>query len=239
MRSFGLNGDGFGFPSRSHVIGISDYPGTANDLYYADDDARDMITALQSYGFSDSNIKTFIDEEGQDTINATRENILNAIDDVCTAAGSLDEVVFFFSGHGLKGRAADGDKEAIDESIAVHNDVDSIVPIWDGELKTFFTNCGTSRIIFIFDSCVAGGMNDLVATDRIINMATTETGTAYEGIYGDGGGNGQFTYYFVDEGMIDGQADTTGTSGIVTVEEAFDYAKAKCVLQTPAQTDPN
>lgn len=221
------------------VIGIADYPGTANDLKYTDDDARDMITALTDvYGFNSTNIYSFIDEEGQGANNAKYANIVSAIQEIGDVAGHDDEVVFFFSGHGGKGRALDGDKEAIDESIIVHNG-NNLVYLWDGELKQLFEGYNTLRIVFIFDSCLAGGMTDLAAPGRIINMATTETGTAYEF---DSIQHGQFSYYFVDQGMIQGFADIHDYTEIdgnepATIEEAFDYSKLKCLYQIPVIND--
>jgi len=82
--------------------------------------------------------------------------------------------------------------------------------------------------------CTPGGMTDLKADGRIIVMATTENGVAYE--FSDLE-NGQFTYYFVDEGMLQRMADTTPNDGNVTVEEAFDYAKANCIYQSPTISD--
>lgn len=218
------------------VIGIDDYPGTANDLVYTDDDAREMSQTLtQVYGYNPENIHLLIG------IEASVENIQNAINDIKEKARTGDEVVFFFSGHGGKGRASDGDKEAIDESIISHdgNPNGMLYHIWDGQLKLLFSEFQTSRIIFIFDSCLSGGMTDLSAPGRIINMATTETGTAYES---DAWQNGQFTYYFVDQGMIQGLADTHDYAEIMgneptSVEEAFDYAKTKSVNQTPTIKD--
>jgi hypothetical protein len=49
-------------------------------------------------------------------------------------------------------------------------------------------------------------------------------------------GHGQFTHYFIDEGMLKGYAEKPDdTPGIldVTVEEAFDYASANCTMQKP------
>jgi hypothetical protein len=147
-----------------------------------------------------------------------------------------DEVVFFFSGHGAKGIAMDDDKETVDEAIVTHdgNPNGQLLYIWDGQLKNWFSDFKTTRIVFIFDSCLAGGMTDLKADGRIIAMATTETGTAYEFSSLQ---NGQFTYYFVDQGMLNNQADTTPVDGNVTVEEAFDYAKANCIYQSPTISD--
>jgi len=215
------------------VIGISNYPGTANDLQYADDDAESMSYALINlYGYSSNNIRLLTN------MDATYTNIYNAINNVKSQAVSGDEIFFFFSGHGAKGVADDGDSEKIDESIVSH-DVSNLIFIWDGQLKTWFEGFHTSRIIFVFDSCLSGGMTDLKVPGRVINMATTESGTGYEF---DSLGHGQFSYYFVNEGMINGKADKYDHNGDhvqddVTIEEAFDYARANCVIQKPTISD--
>ena len=49
-------------------------------------------------------------------------------------------------------------------------------------------------------------------------------------------GHGQFTHYFIDGGMLKGYAEKPDdTPGIldVTVEEAFAYASANCMMQKP------
>lgn len=75
--------------------GISDYPGTANDLTLPANDAK-TITWL--YGKNtDVEYKQLINER------ATSDNILNAIRDVFSCAGVNDIVIFFFSGHGYQG----------------------------------------------------------------------------------------------------------------------------------------
>jgi hypothetical protein len=218
------------------IIGISDYPGTANDLEYCDDDAQDMYNALTGlYGYNLSNIHLLKD------MNASFTAIRDAINDVKSKAVAGDEVVFFFSGHGASGRADDGDNEKIDESIVSHdgNPSGSFIYIWDGQLRGWFAGLNTSRIIFIFDSCLAGGMTDLQAPGRVINMACSETGVSYESSSW-GGGHGQFTYYFVEQGMIASKADKyDNIAGVadVTIEEAFDYAKANCQVQKPTISD--
>jgi len=218
------------------LVGISDYPGTANDLQYCDDDAQDIYNALTTlYGYTSGNIHLLVDMDA--SFNATRD----AIDDIKSQAVAGDEVVFFFSGHGSKGQANDGDREKTDEAIVSHdgNPSGSLIYIWDGQLKDWFAGFNTSRIIFIFDSCLAGGMTDLQGPGRIINMACSESGVSLEG---DSWGNGQFTYFFVDRGMLASQADrydhdNNATSPDVTIEEAFDYAKANCQMQKPTISD--
>jgi len=213
------------------IIGISDYPDTANDLQYCDDDAQDMYYALTSlYDYDERKVYLLTDRE------ATYDAIQGAINAVKNQAVAGDEVVFFFSGHGAKGRANDGDNEGIDEAIVTH-DGNNLVYLWDGQLRDWFSGFQTSRIIFIFDSCLAGGMTDLKASGRVINMACSESGVSYEG---DAWGNGQFTYYFVDQGMLEGYADKYDSipdDADVTIEEAFDYAVANCEMQKPVISD--
>jgi metacaspase-1 len=203
------------------VIGISNYPDTANDLQYSDDDAVDMASALTgTYGFKPGDVTSLVD------LNATREHIVSAIANLGQIVKPGDEVVFFYSGHGGRGRANDGDSEITDECIWAH-DGTQLVPIWDGELAALFSAYQTNRIVFIFDSCYAGGMTDLKAPGRIIAMGSGENSLSYEL---SSLANGEFTYYMVDRGMLAYLADTTDSplpSGHdVTIEEAWDYANA-------------
>ena len=73
-------------------------------------------------------------------------------------------------------------------------------------------------------------------------MACSENGVSYEG---GSWQNGQFTYFFVDQGMLASQADRYNHDNDsivpeatdVVVEEAFEYAKANCQMQTPTISD--
>jgi len=216
------------------IVGISDYPGTGSDLQYCDDDANDIYIALTTrYGYSPDNIHLLLN------MGASFTAIQGAINDIKSQEVAGDEVVFFFSGHGTNGVADDGDKEKTDEAILSHdgNPFGSFVALWDGQLKAWFSGFNTSRIIFIFDSCLAGGMTDLQSPGRVINMACSESGVSYEDSLW---GNGQFTYFFVDQGMLVSEADKyDNLPGVadVTIEEAFDYAKANCQVQKPAISD--
>ncbi|MFH7836275.1 MAG: caspase family protein, partial [Candidatus Aenigmatarchaeota archaeon] len=132
------------------IIGISDYAGTANDIKYADDDALDMLnTLIEVYGYQRDHIKLLISDYNVN--NATKSKIINAIEWLRDSEKAGDEVVFFYSGHGARGKVNDGDKESIDEAIVPYECTAESL-IWDGELKTLFAKFETSRIIFIFDS---------------------------------------------------------------------------------------
>ena len=210
------------------IIGISDYKGDAYDLDYCDDDAWDFYNALISeYGWSSNHITMLIDDQ------ATEANILGAIDWMRASEGSGDEVVFFYSGHGSASiRNADNDPERKDECI-IPWEIEGGYYIWDGDLQEEFSSFESTRIFFYFDSCYSGGMTDLAGDGHLICMACKETQVSWEmGAYE----NGQFTYYFVDQGMLAGRADVNN-DGLVTCEEAFDYAKAKCQSQMPTPSD--
>lgn len=214
------------------IVGISDYAGTANDIEYADDDAIDVLTVLTTvYGYDRKNVLLLISD--YEVNNAKRENIVEAINWLRDKEGEGDEVFFFYSGHGARGKADDGDGESIDEAIVPY-ECTSASLIWDGELMSMFSDFEATRIVFVFDSCYSGGMKDLKGDGRIVTMACSENGLSYEG---DAWQNGQFTWYFADQGMLGRLADTFPPDGMITVEEAFDYANANCVSQKPAISD--
>ena len=158
------------------VIGICDYPGTNYDLCESDGDSLHMYKALTTlYGYNPDNIYLFKDmggttgsdlnykSYGKPTRDAIYSAIMNIKNKVKNDAdnGLTDEVTFFFSGHGTKGNADDGDAEDVDEAIVVH-DSDGLIDgdgysdldfIWDGELRDWFSGFATKRINFVFDSC--------------------------------------------------------------------------------------
>lgn len=236
------------------VIGICNYPETANDICASDGDSLNMYKALtELYGYTDENIYLYRDTdpitEGMPTDGpATFENIEGAVSDIRDKEKPGDEVVFFFSGHGGWTLDDNGDEaDGVDEMIVVH-DGSAVEGISDDMLVSWFSGFQASRIIFIFDTCLAGGMNDLADEEpsengRVVVMSTEENKYAY--VYSTGGsdidgdgiedGEGVFSHFFVNEGMLKGLADkyehgiddgdnaTLGED--VVVEEAFDYAK--------------
>lgn len=219
----GILGEGVSGTRYAIIVGISDYAVDEYDLLYADKDAEALSDTLTNvYGFNSENIQLLVDS------GASRDAILEAIKGI-KDVGANDEVVFFFSGHGARGRVDDGDREAIDEGIVPHECTPEAV-IWDGELRQAFSGFDTDRIVFIFDSCLAGGMTDLEADGRIICMASTKNGYAIEvgTAIIDGEeieiNQGLFTYFFVKLGMMYGLADFYPDDDYVTVEEAFDFA---------------
>ena len=204
--------------------------GTLNDLTYCDDDAEDFYNALLSKdGWSTSNIIKLTNSE------ATKSEILSAIEWLRTNEKAGDEVVFFYSGHGTNiNFDIDGDGERKDEAIIPY-ECQAGYFIWDGQLKNEFSDFDSKRIMYYFDSCYSGGMTDLKGDGRLVLMACSETQLSLESSAWQ---NGQFTYYFVDQGLSSPSlfADSNHDQK-VTFEEAFDYAKANCQRQTPTASD--
>ena len=226
------------------VIGINDYPGPDSvltgglDLFYAVNDTQavsDMLVGVA--GYKPQNVIVLTDR------NATKSAILNQISTLKKKVKSNDEVVFYFSGHSAKytdkvvpNCIHYGDKVGM---LVWANDLNESNPavLWDRELKAAFDGFKTDRIVFGFDCCYAGGFNELASPGRIVLMAadgkdgiSAEYGPAYAAI---GAGEipglgwinqGLFTYFFVIQGLTWGLGDSNA-DGIVTVEEAFNYAQ--------------
>jgi hypothetical protein len=226
------------------VIGISDYQGTANDLWDPDKDAMDMQQALiTQYGFPAGNIKMLLNSQ------ATYQAILGAIDWLAGVEHGDSTVVFLFSGHGYRAPDSQGwdtDREAdgYDEGIVSYD----MYGLPDGLLRQKFSTFETKKFALIFGSCYSGGMFDdpsvdLRAPGRIICSAckANQYGWDYLRL-----ANTLFVYYFIDEGILQGKADgatlpgmeTSGVKdGQVSIEEALAYAYP-LVTAAQAQSQP-
>jgi hypothetical protein len=245
------------------IVGLANYTGTVNDLcilssktdvldasifsmsdprfYCQDYDSLHMRdTLIDQYGYDPLNITILRDGE------ATKANILLAMDALRSKLDGDDEVTFFYSGHGVSGTYYGmTDSEKTDEAIYTYDNNF----LWDDELKQWANSLSSYRQAYIFDMCLAGGMNDIAGTNRSLAMSSLETQNSLT--YTLGGGTyangiafseGLFSHYFVVEGMINNLADKSNllstSDNQVVLEEAFSYAypivKAK---QTPVLSD--
>ncbi len=77
------------------IAGISDYPGTDNDLEYCDDDEVDIYNMLRlQFHVPATHITPLVNDQ------ATPEAIARAIDDFAGVMDEDDYLLFYFSGHG-------------------------------------------------------------------------------------------------------------------------------------------
>ena len=216
------------------VIGIADYKGRSSDLWHPDEDAKEMASALkENYGFADSNIKVLLNRD------AKAAAILSAIDWLVQNEDSESTVVFFFSGHGFRlpdssGWDDDNEDDGKDECIVSHD----LYGLTDGLLKQKFDALESDKIALAFGSCHSGGMfdddDDLQGANRVIASACKADQYAWDYLLL---GNTLWGKYFVDEGLLQGMADSEGNGdGDSSVEEAHDYAYPRVVsVQSDSQ----
>lgn len=76
-------------------VGISDYPGTAEDLRLPAQDARSMLLLYETN--NKAHVSLLVDSQ------ARKDDIIRQMREQFSKAGQNDIVVFFFSGHGAPG----------------------------------------------------------------------------------------------------------------------------------------
>lgn len=132
------------------IVGMADYPGTEDD-FPGNMDGPDMYDALLRDGdhWLPANVKLLCDSQ------ATRTDVMNALDSMGASAGPDDVCVFFFSGHGSQGYdfSPYDEDDGLDESLYVYGSL-----ISDDELASTFGTYSCNHICVIVDACYAGGM---------------------------------------------------------------------------------
>jgi len=205
------------------VVGIADYEGSEYDLWHADEDAKEMASALiNNYGFDNGNIKLLLNRK------ATCGAIISAIDWLIQNEDAESTVVFFFSGHGF--RVADNEDwdsdtetDGQDEGIVSYD----FYGLPDGFLQQQLSGLESHKVALCFGSCHSGGMfddaSDLQGENRVIASACRADEYAWDYLLL---GNTLWGKYFVDEGLLQGLADPYGYDSI---EEVHTYAFSKVV----------
>lgn len=200
------------------LVGIADYRGVQNDLWHPDEDAKDMYTVLTTdYGFAEDHIQILLNNEGK------ADKIDKAIKWMRDWENASSTVVFLFSGHGYQAADdwdSDSEWDGIDECIVSWD----MYGITDGYLADLFGSFESQEVMVWFGSCFSGGMNDISARSTftgVLCAACQEDQYGYD-VYELG--NTLFGYYYIDQGMLQANGDDNG-DGVVTVEEAFYYAK--------------
>ena len=142
---------------RALLIGIDEYRHVSR-LVGPVNDARAMKSFIvDRAGFDDDDVKMLLDSE------ATRENVLAAIDDWLiggTEAG--DEVFLFFSGHGFQQPDANGDEaDRLDETLvpvdaSVSENGTIMAMITDDEVASLLGRLTGRQTQVVIDSCHSG-----------------------------------------------------------------------------------
>ncbi len=201
------------------VVGVSAYLHMPA-LRYTDDDAYRFYAFLKSLeggALPDDQVRVLIDED------ATRENILNNMDEVFQKAGEHDLVLFYFSGHGLNGSFLPIDFDGYNNKIG-HE-----------EIAERFNKCRASFKLCIADACHSGSIiamrdaeTEPVLSQYYQQLAKSVSGTALlmssksdeTSLESQGLRQGVFTHFLIRG--LKGEADKD-KNGITTVAELFDF----------------
>ncbi len=191
-------------------VGISDYPGTNNDLSYTADDARVLHQAfVQSVGMKPSNAVVLTDTE------ATVGNVRAAFERFGGQMGADDRFVFFYSGHGVrvprKGEFQSADPDGQDETLALYDEMltDDDFAVWLDGIP------GTSLVVL--DACFSGGFAKDIITrpGRMGLFSSHEDVTSAVAVKFRAGG---FLARFMAEAIGDKLADEDGDGQLTALE---------------------
>jgi hypothetical protein len=178
--------------------------------------------------------------------NEEHYSILMKLEQAVYQLGSSDKVLFYFAGHGKRSRrsglpylvASNTISEALN---ATGIAVDTILRI----LRE--SNC--RQRLLILDCCHSGAVGEIFrgsdvgdsiatlarSTGTYILTASTgiQTAAERETDVGDGG-SGVFTRFLV-EGLETGEAQTSRDGEIITVDDLYDYVRAKVIINSPQE----
>lgn len=120
-------------------VGVSDYPGTENDLSFGANDARTIRDIYKKNGeVGRDSVETFITTEER----ANCDNIRAAMKTVFGKATEQDVIIFFFSGHGSTNSFYCFDGHLLHE-----------------EIVKIMNECKAKRKIIMADACHSGSLS--------------------------------------------------------------------------------
>ncbi|WGM39775.1 caspase family protein [Caulobacter sp. NIBR1757] len=139
------------------LVGINEYPDPANRLEGCVNDVFTMSSVLQDCGFKPEEIRVCLDER------ATAQGILDRMAWLLEGANPLDELVFYYSGHGAR-------IPEYGENQEPDHHVESLVPwdfdwtpersITDDQIYCLYSQLPyDTRLMLFFDCCQSGGIH--------------------------------------------------------------------------------
>lgn len=198
-------------------VGVSDYPGTRNDLNLPAADAKTIKWLYEK----NSNTTTCILTNS----NATCSKIISSMRRLFANAGTSDIVVLFFSGHGVKGGFC-----AYDGIIGYT------------EIREAFSECRSANKMIFADACFSGKMrgnktlsssvqaakkaNVMLFLSSRSNEMSIEKRTMKNGLFTSGLQNGL-------RGHADSNKDRT-----ITAKELFTYVSSYVIKKSLKKQHP-
>lgn len=200
------------------VVGVAAYDHMPV-LRYTDDDAYRFYAFLKSFeggALPDEQLRILVDED------ASRENIMAALDEVFKQAGPQDLVIFYFSGHGLNGSFLPIDFDGFNNKIS-HE-----------EIAAAFNKCSAKYKLCLADACHSGslfamrGETEPALSQYYQTLAKSVSGTALimsskaeeTSLESAGLRQGVFSHFLIRG--LKGEADKN-QDNIVSVQELYEF----------------
>lgn len=202
------------------LVGVSNYVNHREPLQYPDNDALNLFAFLRSPeggAIPSKNIINLVDKV------ATRRNILDSLNAMLSRVTKKDMVIFYFSGHGIKGAFLPIDYDGTYEKVVYHHEIYSALQQSDAQFK-----------MCIADACHAGSMQEQkgflgnsqtdfyqntqsVQSDFAMLLSSTSSENSAEA---DRLQQSVFSYYLIKglEGLADTNADKR-----ISIQELFNY----------------
>jgi hypothetical protein len=209
------------------LIGINHYSSPTEDNVGSRPDAEALGNYLLSLGWRSDHVLLLTDT------SATASRIIQAIRWLASKTDRSSVVVFHYSGHERPFRNdVDGDGESRDVALwATDNKL-----IVDGTLGRELGKVRASRMWLHFAACRAGGFSDPVTVKdgRVATYSSPETELSYEdkGLH-----HSVFGYYMIAQGLRRAAGDRN-RDGVVTVQEAFSFARPHVTRYTNGKQHP-
>ena len=155
-------------PKRALCVGINDYPYDGSDLNGCVNDAKAWAELLTGhFGFAATDVKLLLDKD------ATRNNILNSLEDLLAEAKPGDTLVFTNSSHGSYVVNKDGDEDAYDEVLCPYDIQDN--HIVDDDLRKRIARLPDGvKLTIILDNCFSGTATRAPLFDIIPGLRTPD-----------------------------------------------------------------
>ncbi len=173
------------------VIGINEYNlgAGANDLMFAANDAKEIVSFLNSeWQVPDYNIVEFVSK-------GKYCEIISEIKNLCESIGENDNLLFFFSGHGLEYQ---GHSYLVvtDTDIDLQNNITNAISL--EELNEIIKNCKANLKIRFFDACHCGE-----SFSKDVSIISKMTDVMKKQLLGSGNGWITFCSCDIDECSIE------------------------------------
>jgi hypothetical protein len=214
------------------IIGVSRY-NSMPSLKYSDDDAYRLYAFYKSPeggALPDNQLKVLIDED------ATRSNILNTMRELANIADDNDEVIIYFSGHGVNGGFVPFDYDGR-TNIVFHQEVNGIIKESKAKYKLCLADACHSGSMLTAKSIesVTANFYKILAESNGGYALVTSSNSAEVSLEAGGLRSGVFSHYLIKG--LSGQADSD-RNRVVTIKELFIYIQSSVVEYTKGAQNP-